>query len=168
MIYGSSGHMDEPDGLLIEHFTRHAEPYFSANRHIKTILRSGENAKFVNSHFFITPKGTVDELGRRIDKPVVSAFVPSHQHLCINHYVTQSWAYYHQVKRKMGQIDLPPQHRHERSEEWFPAHDRNECASGSAERFVPGTKLRIHELPAQVRKFDLDYRTPVRSKLTLP
>ena len=165
MIYGSSGHMDEPDGLLIEHFTHHAEPNFSPNRHIKTILRSGENARFVNSHFFVTRKGTLDELGRRIDEPVVTAFAPSHRHLCINHYVTQSWAYYHQVKRQMEQIDLPPEHRHERSEEWFLAHDRNECASGYVQRFVLGTKLRMHELMTQVRRINPEYGAPARSRL---
>lgn len=162
LIYGSSGHVDEPEGLLIEQFTRHAEPNFAANGHIKTILRSGEDVQFVNSHFFVTPKGTVDELDRRIEEPVVSAFPPSHKHLCINHYVTQSQAYYQQVKRNMGQIDLPPKYRHERGEDWFQAHDRNECASGNALVFVPRTKLRMRELMTEVRKINPAYRAPPR------
>jgi hypothetical protein len=167
MIFGSSGHLVEPDGLLIERFTRHAESDFTANRHVKTILRSGEDAQFFHSHLFVTPKGTVDELGRRIEAPLTE-FVPSHKHVCINHYVTQSWAYYQQVKRKMGQVDLPPKRRHERSEEWFHAHDRNERANECILKFASPTKLRMDELLAQVRIINPEYSSPVRSKLTLP
>ena len=168
IIYGSSGHLDEPEGLLLEQFTRHAESSYAANRHIKTILRSGEDAQFVNSHFFVTPKGTVDELGRRIEEPLVSAFPPSHEHLCINHYVTQSRAYYQHVKRNMGQIDLPPRYRHERGEDWFQGHDRNECAFGNAMNFVRRTKLRMQELMAEVQKINPEYRAPPRAKFIVP
>jgi len=165
MIFGSSGHLEEPDGLLIEQFTRHAESDFSANRHVKTILRSGEDARFFHSHLFVTPKGTVDELGRRIEAPLVSAYAPSHKHVCINHYVTQSRAYFLQIKRKMGQVDLSPERRHERSEEWFRAHDRNECASGSVLKLVLPTKLRMDELLSEVRRINPEYSSPARSKL---
>jgi len=168
MVYGSSGRVDEPDGLLIENFTRHAESDFDANRHIKTILRSGEDAQFVNSHYFRTSKGTVDELARRVEEPVVSAFPPSHEHICINHYVTQSRAYYQTVKRNVGQIDLPPRYRHERGEDWFRAHDRNECASGNALNFVLPTKQRADELLAAVRRINPGYRPPRRSMLSAP
>ncbi len=167
MIYGSSGHLDEPDGLLLEQFTRHAESNFDTNRHIKIVLRSGEDAKFVNSHFFFTPKGTVDELGRRIQQPV-SPFPPSHKHLCINHYVTQSRAYYEQVKRNMGQADRAPEERHERAEDWFHAHDRNECAYGYALNFALRTKLRMDELLAQVRRVSPEYRVPSRRRYAVP
>jgi hypothetical protein len=167
LIYGSSGHLDEPDGLLLEQFTRHAESTFGANRHIKIVLRSGEDAEFVNSHFFFTPKGTVDELGRRIQQPV-SPFAPSHKYLCINHYVTQSRAYYEQVKRHMGQADRAPKERHERAEDWFHAHDRNECAYGYALNFALRTKLRMDELLTQVRRVSPEYRVPSRRRYAVP
>jgi len=164
LIFGSSGHLDEPAGLLIEQFTRHSESTFDANRHIKIVLRRGEAAEFVNSHFFFTSKGTVDELGRRIDRPV-SPFPASHKHICINHYVTQSRAYYEQVKRNMGQADRAPEERHERTEDWFQAHDRNECAYGYALNFASRTRLRMDELLADVRRVNPGYRAPPRPRL---
>jgi len=165
MVYGSSGHVDEPEGLLIEQFTRHAESAFAANRHIKTILRGGEGADFVNAHIFFTVKGTVDELGRRVEGPVVRAFAPSHEHLCLNHYVTQSRAYYEQEKRKMGQVDRAPKERHEREPNWFHVHDRNECGGGYALNFVARTRARMGELLEQIRSINPEYRAPPRARI---
>jgi hypothetical protein len=65
-------------------------------------------------------------------------------------------------------MDLPPKHRHERDEEWFRVHDRNERADGSVLAFVSRTKSRMEELLAQLRRIDPKYRAPARAKMPLP
>ena len=62
LCYGSSGHIDEPEGLIIQNYPRHSRRDFSPNRHIKSILRGREKATVYISHLFQTEQGTFDEL----------------------------------------------------------------------------------------------------------
>jgi hypothetical protein len=72
------------------------------------------------------------------------------------------------VKRNIGQADRAPAEQHERDENWFHAHDRNECAYGYALDFVSRTKSRMDELLAQVRKVNPDYSAPSRRRYAVP
>ena len=146
MIYGSSGHFKEPNGLIIENFTRHAKIEFPQNRHIKTIMRGGEDATIHQSHLFQTRRGTFDEKGRIINKPYIDEYMPSIEKFRLNHYLLQSYEYFKNKKKKSGQADLPRAFISERSDSFFHIHDRNELNDGSIYNHIIKTKINLEIL----------------------
>ena len=52
VIFGSNGHDEFPDGLLVETFTRRAEPQFGPNHHVKSIIRPALMESCLNPHAF--------------------------------------------------------------------------------------------------------------------
>jgi hypothetical protein len=148
LIHGSSGHIKEPEGLVINRFRRHSNPNFRINRLFKSIVIPAEVLKIKNPHYFETVKGTVDETGRLItgvtQEEKVS--VASHSSIRINHYVTQSWEYFKQSKQTIGYIDRKPTKLNIRQDEWFHLHDRNEESDGKILNYVIRTAVRRDEL----------------------
>ena len=104
--FGSSGHIKEPKGLILENFKFRAPDNFSPNRHIKSVVRTkyARGTITLGSHYFETPSGTFDELGRPISGGL-SEHESSSEHLRINHYVCQSSEYFLTVKRPNGSPD---------------------------------------------------------------
>jgi hypothetical protein len=157
VCFGSSGHIKDPNGLLIENYTRHNEFHHIANTHFKSILRSGEEANFLNPHLFHTRRGTVDELGRPLHKPMATDYVPSHTRLRVNHYIVQSLEYFVNKKRNSGRPEQAKSfvnHKdHIRTiDDYFHGHDFSERLGSEATRYSIKTKLKIMEL-----SHDLDY-----------
>lgn len=152
ICYGSNGHVQEPEGLIIENYPRHSGSDFGPNRHVKSIVRGGQAIQCTGSHLFVTPNGTYDEQLRLMQSPVLSdpASAPSHATFRINHYVTQSLAYYTDVKEKMAAADRRGHIL--RPEGWFAAHDRNECDDGVSRRFLESLKRKTQELQAVLRE----------------
>ena len=145
MCYGSSGHLQEPAGLVLENFTRHAGPGFTANRHVKSVVRGGEPEVLIDrSHVFQTPRGTVDDCGRPVTHGLMKDHEPMYVALRINHYVTQSWQYFTQIKQHGGAADVSPDAV--RPDAWFRAHDRNECDDGVRFRFLLDVKRKLAEM----------------------
>lgn len=151
ICYGSNGHVRDPGGLLLEDYPRHSEPGFGPNRHIKSIVRSGQPVRCTGSHLFATPHGTVDEQLRPLTAPMLQdpALAPSYEHFRINHYVTQHYEYFKQVKQDIGAADRTP--HIVRPDHWFTGHDRNECDDGVARRFLPALKRKVAELQAVLK-----------------
>lgn len=147
MCYGSSGHVEDPGGLLLEQFTRHASLDFSANRHVKSIVRgSADPMTVTGSHIFPTLHGTVDTLLRPIDKGHMAELEPSYNALRINHYVVQCHDFFRLTKQTMGAADAAADFI--RPDTWFAAHDRNECDDGVRYRFLIAVKLKLREMHA--------------------
>jgi hypothetical protein len=148
VCYGSSGHMTDPGGLIVEKFTRHSDYSFLPNRHIKSIVRGRQDIEIVGSHLFATPNGTYDEQLRLLESPLLQdpAQAPSHARLRINHYVTQSYDFFKKTKQNMGAADISPSAV--RPDEWFHNHDRNECDDGMMYNFLIRLKLKVQELQA--------------------
>ena len=124
--FGSSGHIIEPAGLIIENYRQRAPFEFSANRHFKSLVRGGLGSAFSvtqNSHHFHTSRGTFDTRNRRLTTGFVD-HEPCYSRLRVNHYVTQSREYFVQFKQHSGQADLSASSV--RSEDWWSDHDRNE------------------------------------------
>ena len=146
ICYGSNGHITDPGGLLMEQFPRHSQRDFGPNRHIKSIVRSGEAVRCVGSHLFETPRGTYDENMRPMTAPMLEdpSFHPTHDVFRINHYVTQHYEYFKQVKQNIGAADRRP--HIVRPDDWFTGHDRNECDDGVAALILPALKLKVAEL----------------------
>lgn len=143
MLYGSSGHLVEPAGLITENFIRHQK---DGDRHVKTILRGRNQAQVhrVAAHVFETDKGTFDEQMRPIATGWERVHEPSFEHFRINHYVTQSYDFYRHKKRHMGAADVDASK--ERDAAWFKGCDRNECDDGIRYQFLLKLKLKIEEI----------------------
>lgn len=141
--YGSDGHVAEPDGLILENFTRHSAHDFEPNRHIKSIVKGGAKVEFERSHLFRTELGTFDEHLRPISHGL-TGYEPTYDVFRINHYVVQSREFFRNVKKSMGAADLPA--GVERVDAWFDAHDRNDENDGVAALLLPRMKEKLMEL----------------------
>lgn len=149
VCYGSSGHLEDPPGLVLEQFTRHSGPDFAANHHVKSIVRGGDRPlQVVGSHVFPTPRGTFDERLRPVGRGVMPELQPSYEHLRINHYVTQSHDFFKRTKQTSGAADASA--AWVRPDSWFSTHDRNEHDDGVRYRFLVGLKLQLREMHARL------------------
>lgn len=143
LCYGTSGHLTDPPGLILENFTRHSGAGFSQNRHVKSIVRGGDQTVTIHGpHVFDTPLGTFDERMRPVDKGLMMELEPSYEILRMNHYVVQSWDYYVRSKRTSGGIFGCPV----RKLEWFRLFDRNENDDGIRWRFLLDVKIKLREM----------------------
>lgn len=103
-IYGSAGHEQKPDGLVIEHFNMHAKADFGGNESIKSIVKPSCVEYFKHAHYPQYKKGfyPVNFQGRYCPSwwNVISAF----DGLRVNHYICKSRDEY-VARRKMGKAD---------------------------------------------------------------
>ena len=90
MCYGSGGHIEKPDGGVLENFLYRAETNFEKNRLTKTICAPEAVLAFVNAHYAVYRRGykAYNELGEEVEGPLTAS--PSHRHIRINHYFTKS------------------------------------------------------------------------------
>jgi hypothetical protein len=142
--FGSSGHKEEPRGLILDNYKHRAPDDFPPNRHIKSVIQSkyarGTITILGNTHHFETPFGTLDELGRKISG-ALSEHKTTAEHLRINHYVCQSRDFFVNVKRPQGAADVNPNIQQTlRSEAWWLEHDRNDEKCDVINRFIPKLK----------------------------
>lgn len=140
--FGSSGHIKEPSGLILENFKYRALDDFKANRHIKSVIQTkfARGTIILGVHHFETTFGTFDELGRLVTAGL-SEHNPSWDHLRINHYLCQSREYFLKVKRPQGAADINVKSKQNlRSEDWWEGHDRNEIKCDAIDYFIPGLK----------------------------
>jgi hypothetical protein len=140
--YGSSGHIEEPSGLIIENYRRRGDLNIPVNRHVKSIVLGRQGALIrpgTDPHVFRTPLGTFDESLRPIDGGL-TGYQPVYRKFRINHYMTQSRSYYETFKRDKG----TPMDSHRaafvRPESWWIASDTNEIDDGSMDRFIAPLK----------------------------
>lgn len=130
--FGSSGHLNEPDGLIIENYKHKAVVEYPNNRHIKSIVRGKlPFAQAVDPHFFKTPLGTFDENLRPIPNGWTD-YNPTYNKFCINHYVTQSRSFFLSFKSKFSTPDGSPA----RDESYWLEHNTNDQYDNSLDQFV--------------------------------
>lgn len=144
LCYGSSGHLHEPSGLVMQNYPRHSEVAFLPNRHVKSVVRGGQVVHAGGAHVFSTSRGTIDELRRPIDRGWMRELEPSHQLLRINHYAVQSYEFFKSTKQNIGAADGNPSLV--RPASWYFEYDRNECDDGQSYRFLIPLKLKVQEL----------------------
>jgi hypothetical protein len=135
--FGSSGHLKEPDGLILQNFRYRLSLNHPENRHVKSIVRGhhGESITICpNAHLFNTPNGTFDELSRPITWGL-TPYEPSHISLRINHYCTQSWEFFKNWKQTSGSADAG---RHSiRPDSKFIELDSEHILDDTIQRFMP-------------------------------
>ena len=135
--FGSSRHIAEPAGLIIENYKYRAGDGYHNNRHIKSIVRGGQgkSVQVRDPHFFQTLLGTYDESLRSITHGWTD-YEPTYKKFRINHYVTQSHSYFLNFKCRVrtpdGGLFL--------DESDWEEHDRNDVLDNSMERFIKPLK----------------------------
>lgn len=144
LCYGSSGHVRDPDGLVLQDYPRHSRSDFLPNRHVKSIVRGRQAIDVRGSHVFSTLNGTFDVCMRPITQGWMRELEPDHSQLRINHYAVQSFDFFRQTKQSMGAADGDS--RMVRPDKWFFDLDRNECDDGETYRYLVPLKLKVQEL----------------------
>jgi len=141
--YGSSGHITEPEGLILENFIDRAELQHEKNKHIKSIVKGqlGSAVKMSSAHFFNTPFGTYDELLRPINYGI-SMHQPSHVLFRINHYVTQSKQYFFEKKNNQLRPDIDEK----RNMNYFKEHNFTGVIDESMQNVLPKIKDLMKQL----------------------
>ena len=135
--FGSSGHIQDPNGLVINDYRYRASLDFSANRHIKSIVKGNQGKHFGvinNSHYFSTIFGTYDENLRPVDNGFMQDLDPTYDFFQINHYVCQSLDFFRNFKQTSGSADAGANSI--RSNEWWIKHDRNDEPSEDILKYV--------------------------------
>ncbi len=159
LCFGSNGQTREPAGLITENYTRRAADDFPPNRHVKSIVRGGLGDSVrtgPNSHLFITPRGTYDELMRPVTQGLAEHAQPSHSRLRINHYVCQSYEYFKSFKQRSGAPDAG--RLMVRPDSWWETHDRNEVLDTTIGPLLPSLKAILAEIRRpQKRTYSLTY-----------
>lgn len=139
-IFGSSGHSDYDDRLVIERFTKRAPPNFAPNRHVKTFART-ELIDTANTHICSMREMPVVDIFKR---PIDIADNGLHDEVCVgavqlNHYFTRSRGEW-ELKRARGRATRGEQDDFKfRTQRDFDLHDRNDEEDTSALRFKDRT-----------------------------
>ena len=154
-IFGTSGHVGPPSGLVLENFLRRAHDEFLSNRHVKSIVRPSLTAGAVNPHMFNLHGQRIDEKGRfRSDYVDANAqtVIWSEQQgiiagdpdlsICrVNHYYTRSQYHFDEKERRKTWRDP------ESALEQFEYNDRNDIRDTSATSFANA----VNALADQIR-----------------
>jgi hypothetical protein len=145
--FGTSDHLSDPDGLVIEDYTNRASLDFPSNRHVKSIVKGGQGPHCVsagNAHLFKTIHGTVDELMHPIDKGLMVELQPSYETIRINHYAVQSYNFFINFKKNSGAADAGSNVI--REETWWQTYYRNEEVDTTILRYQEAVKSALSSL----------------------
>lgn len=131
-VFGSSGHQERPEGLVIDNFWQRAMLYNPCNCIIKSIVRPAEVLDCFNPHYFKIRKPIVDADGDPLPINADLNGVAGDIKLCgwrLNHYATRSrWHWDRRLKRgQAGNIAV--------DESRWSTWDRNEETDPSASYF---------------------------------
>ncbi|BCW88385.1 hypothetical protein sos41_15240 [Alphaproteobacteria bacterium SO-S41] len=158
-LFGSSGHVTRPGGLILESYTHRAADDFDVNRHTKCIIKpSGIAGPTITPHNFIPlhPRGLVREDHVAIDhdtSQLPETFVP--QRLRLHHYVVQSREDFANKQARGLATRSDP-----RDNSFFDIHDQNVVEDVTALRFVAAIReWQMRRLPAR-RRFGWLRRRP--------
>lgn len=136
--FGSSGHIEEPKGLIIENYRYRPADGYSNNRHIKSIVRGGLGKSVkapLDPHLFPTLLGTYDENLRPITQGWTD-YEPTYKKFRVNHYITQSRSFFLNFKSKF----ITPDGGGIPDESFWEEHDQNEVLDNSMDRFIKPLK----------------------------
>lgn len=147
--FGSSGHVFGGDGLVIERFTRCSEVQHPVNRHIKTIVKPALAQRMLVHHgalkrgYYRAMDGqrAQFENGRGCGPRTTSVIEGG---LRVNHYVVKSRQEHILKKFRKGSGAGSASRR--KGEDYFNAHDMNDCVDETLLSCVPEVKHRVAEL----------------------
>jgi glycosyltransferase involved in cell wall biosynthesis len=133
-MFGSSGHIQPPSGLVIESFTRRAPDDLSDHRVVKSIVKP-RGARYHTPHSFRTKGPYVLASGLPVDwaDNGVVRDPPGYEVCQLNHYFTRSRVQWDEKMRR-GYRDIT------RPENDFERYDHGEVLDESALRFAPAVR----------------------------
>jgi hypothetical protein len=139
-VFGSSGHKQKPEGLVIESYTHRSGPDFGDNKHVKSIVRPQRILSCLNPHGFKVEGLYLDLAGREPawQSPGILARDPDYTLGKLHHYFTRSHADWLE-KLARGYHDT------KREADDFKHFDRNEIVDKSALRYAPAVKQLIQQ-----------------------
>lgn len=147
LMFGSAGHLTQPDDLVIEAFRTSAPVSFDPNRHVKSIVRPGNVLGPFNPHVFEVRHAYVDALGRPVtwgEVPGMTSAMLGDAAWFVHHYFVQSRARW-SAKLARGYMDETV-----RRDSDFAAYDRNEVLNETALRFSTRTKANLARIAARL------------------
>ncbi len=148
LCYGSNGHVEDPNGLVMQDYPRHSRLDFVPNRHIKSMVRGRQEIRVAHSHLFQTQQGTVNTQLEPIHRGWMRDLPPDYDCLRLNHYVVQSFDFFRHTKQFIGAADGNPNLI--RPTSWFHEYDRNEVDDGSSYQYLVRLKLKVQELQSVI------------------
>lgn len=141
VCFGSSGHIEEPDGLVTENFRYRGDFDHAPNRHVKSIVKGRQGTLVdvsANPHMFITPLGSYDENGNLLTSATPEK--PTQRTIRINHYATQSRNFSLENKFYAGTAMDTKDQSFTRCEAWWRGFDVNDVYDDSMDFYLPELK----------------------------
>jgi hypothetical protein len=144
VIYGSSGHVDYPNGLVTESFVHRAPFDLSGNRHVKSIIRPKEMVGCRSSHFMDMKEGLqiVNSKGEPFEwvKPgKAKEVVGTEDTVRLHHYFVRSRAHW---DKRMA----IPYMKEKRAQQNFEDYDFNQV-------FDPIVNIKFGDIQKRIRNF---------------
>jgi len=134
IIYGSSGHVHKPDGLLIENFKHHAKNTWG----VKSIVNPRLVYSMTNPHVHKVAGFTIDNNGKKLGYINQSKNPPDYSKLRCNHYYTKSYDEY--VERLNRGSATTQSTQSYRGIDKFHEYDRNEIYDDIMDKFIEKLK----------------------------
>jgi hypothetical protein len=130
-MYGSSGHRNRPNGLVIDNYIYRSNNDFPPNRHVKTIARPERIIDFGHVHMPTIDGRYTDLMGREISfsAPGIMNSRPDYRGGKLHHYFTRSWEDW-LIKIQRGYNDTV------RPVDEFYSYDLNNVFDDSARRLL--------------------------------
>jgi hypothetical protein len=154
VVYGSSGHLKQGDGLVIERFTRRGPDDHIHHRTVKSMVRPERFAGMVNPHVVMLTAGQyINDRG----EPVNWSSTPAKTHaaswncLRVDHFVVKS-RHEFAAKAARGRVDLQDGIA-DRDEAFFHDRDRNEVSDPIPVSFVQQAKEELHAMCDRLDRF---------------
>ncbi len=140
VCYGGGGHLQEPDGLILENYQRHSGSDFVPNRQVRSIVRGRqEGIVTTDSRIFTTPHGTYDERNRPVDGGLMAQMEPSCASLRVNRYL-QGYDHF------CGRNNIVSDADNAVVDGRYARFDRNELDDGVMYHYLLPLKLKVREL----------------------
>ncbi len=153
-LYGSNGHQDQTDDLVVRRFTRRARPQDSRNNLVKTIVQARTVLRPDIHTVQVSQGSLVDEfwqLGGSQGHPDNHA-VPAAERLVLNHYFTKSRAEW-QHKRSRGRAtEQVGSAAWRRPDDHFTAHDVNDIEDTGLASHAMAIQQEMDRLGALLRE----------------
>ena len=130
VIYGSSGHVHKPNGLIMENFKHHAKKTWG----VKSIINPRLLVGYRNLHANFIAGWTIDNNGKKLGRINQTHNPPPYNKLRLNHYYTKSYdEYIARLNRGSATTQTTQSYR---SAEKFKEYDRNEVYDDVMDRFI--------------------------------
>ncbi|MBO7560155.1 MAG: glycosyltransferase family 92 protein [Alphaproteobacteria bacterium] len=134
VIYGSSGHIHKPDGLVIENYKHHAKKTWG----VKSIVNPRLLVEYKSLHANFIAGWTIDNNGKKLGYINQTNNPPAYDKLRINHYYTKSYdEYIARLNRGSATTQSTQSYR---GTDKFKEYDRNEIYDDVMDRFIEKLK----------------------------